>query len=152
MDGNAYPAERIIDGWENWYLGIPFINAMNATRVEVASYVGTGLCGANNPCSLTFSFPPKIVMLIGKADTADNTFSSFDLYSSSGSYNIIAFVDRMATEYTKRQGFGYFYTSSHYGKRSEDGKTISWYYSDSSVDAKFQYNSQNTEYFALAIG
>lgn len=32
-------------------------------KIQTGSYVGTGTYGANNPCSLTFKFAPKIVIV-----------------------------------------------------------------------------------------
>ena len=32
-------------------------------RIAIGSYVGTGLCGESNPCSLTFDFQPLMVFL-----------------------------------------------------------------------------------------
>ena len=32
-------------------------------RIQTGSYVGTGTYGANNPCSLTFNFIPKVFIL-----------------------------------------------------------------------------------------
>lgn len=37
----------------------------SGARIETGSYVGTGTYGANNPCSLSFSFEPRLVFITG---------------------------------------------------------------------------------------
>lgn len=38
------------------------------TRIETGSYVGTGTYGASNPCSLTFDFTPKYIVISGSSN------------------------------------------------------------------------------------
>ena len=33
-------------------------------KIQTGSYVGTGTYGASNPCSLTFDFEPKLILII----------------------------------------------------------------------------------------
>ena len=35
----------------------------SGAKIAVGSYVGTGTYGASNPCSLTFDFPPQLVVI-----------------------------------------------------------------------------------------
>ena len=48
------------DGYVYEYIGIPSVNLIQCTKIETGSYIGTGTVGVENPCSLTFSAPPKI--------------------------------------------------------------------------------------------
>lgn len=61
---NAYPDSGITSGIEYEYLGIPFENAVTAPKIELGSYNGTGTYGENNQNSLTFKFPPKLLIII----------------------------------------------------------------------------------------
>jgi hypothetical protein len=63
-DRDTYPDSGESGGYEWEYLGIPFENAVNAPMVEYGSYIGTGIYGTANPCRLTFSFEPKLVIII----------------------------------------------------------------------------------------
>lgn len=40
------------------------LSDLGIARIETGSYVGTGVYGASNPCSLTFGFVPKMVFII----------------------------------------------------------------------------------------
>lgn len=60
---SAYPDSGTSGGYEYEYLGIPFDNAVTASKIETGSYVGTEMYGASNPNTLTFGFKPKIVII-----------------------------------------------------------------------------------------
>lgn len=70
-DRNAYPDSGISDGYEYQYLGVPFENAVTAPAIETGSYVGTGTYGSANPCSLTFDFVPKLVIVSGQGNSSN---------------------------------------------------------------------------------
>ena len=38
------------------------------TRITTGSYIGTGTYGASNPCSLTFDFTPKYIVIYGSSN------------------------------------------------------------------------------------
>lgn len=124
--------------------------ATNHKRVEIVSYTGTGESGSASPCTLTFSFKPTIAMLIGKISVSERTFSPVLAEEYNNRRNTTVFIDQMTTEYVERHGFGYSYGTLIYGKRSEDGKTISWYYNGSGSE-DYQYNNNLYEYYVLAI-
>ncbi|WP_298020986.1 hypothetical protein, partial [uncultured Dysosmobacter sp.] len=46
-----------------------------AAKIQTGSYVGTGTYGESNPCSLTFDFSPKLVIIQNKAK-AGTTYNS----------------------------------------------------------------------------
>ena len=74
-------------------------------------------------------------------------------FFNTNAYQAIQPVGRYSTEYTKYHGFGYNYSDYGYfvyGKRSEDGKAISWY--NQSPTASHQFNENGIQYYYLAIG
>lgn len=93
--------------------------------ISMWSYTGTGTFGADNPCSLTFDFVPKLIIMLGGGAT--------DFRPRSEYYDAVVNMDVVTTTYTKGHGFcdnsdneGY----SCYGKKSADGKTFYWYSED----------------------
>lgn len=54
---------------------ISALGLTNAAKIATGSYVGTGTYGASNPCSLTFDFVPRFVLII--EDYQVITFSEF---------------------------------------------------------------------------
>lgn len=116
-------------------------------KIATGSYVGTGLFGVDNPCSITFPFVPIIAMM--------------PTYSTGGSNAdrwLVPFVD-LPTDYTMNKGF--FRTNGSnilgYGKKSPDGRTLYWYATtnlsnwESSVPLS-QHNILNYTYNWVAIG
>lgn len=95
-----------------------------ATKIQTGSYVGTGTSGVSNPCSLTFSFEPKMVCV--KKKTEDSP--------SSGTYFV--WVKGQTGGENSRLWF------------SANGDVFSWYGSSHS----YQLNTSNTEYHWVAIG
>lgn len=113
-------------------------------RVQVVSYVGTGTYGADNPCSLTFDFPPKVVMFLRGYKKGSNQFGF--LTASHNTDNKVVTPESLTTTYTRYNGFGGNFGS--YAKKSEDGKTIFWYNEDTST----QGNNSGYTYYFLALG
>lgn len=139
MKEGAWSAYDILHTGNRSALGIP--------KCVTGTYTGTGTYGADNPCSLTFDFAPKMVILLYSFDS-DGDFEA--LFGAYNTYHITMFGDALTTEYVEDAGFGASYeTQRMYGKRSEDGKTFSWYAKRS---AAFQYNVSGTTYTYLAIG
>nr|DAM52529.1 MAG TPA: hypothetical protein [Caudoviricetes sp.] len=119
-------------------------------RVQVVSYVGTGTYGADNPCSLTFDFAPKVVIFIDYVytDGANRGNHYVNNYS-----NIYYEMTRLSTKkltdvYKQSSGFG-AYNSQLYGKKTNGGKTITWY---AQSGADYQGNSAGYTYTYLGIG
>lgn len=113
-------------------------------RVQVVSYVGTGTYGSSNPCSLTFDFPPKVVMFLRGYKKGSTQFGH--LTASHSDDNKVVTPESLATTYTRYNGFGGPFGS--YAKKSEDGKTIFWYNEQPST----QGNDTGYTYYFLAIG
>lgn len=118
-------------------------------RVQVVSYVGTGTYGSSNPNSLTFDFPPKVVLFLYMQNFIGGYYSRFmhdaTSYFTSDRDNVIS--NTLSTEYKQKEGFGYVSIVQH-GKISEDKRTIYWYNNNPDNQA----NSQGWTYYYLGIG
>lgn len=136
-DRNAYPDSGISDGYEYKYLGIPFENAVSASRVAVVSYVGTGAYGSGKPNILTLDFAPKYLVL-------GAWFGSGKLgHTVNDSTPHLIPTNALSTSYVPFGGY-----SNAYFKKSADGKTITWY----GTSETYQLNFTGSTYYVLAIG
>ena len=140
----AIPAGTTIE-----YLGKLGDKAM----VQVVSYVGTGIYGSSNPNSVTANFPIKLLAVVAKALKNSNgnftTRIDFDNQHREDPFMIGA---ALTTDYTLGSGCGYkenVYNTS-YGKKSNDGKTFSWYTTGN--NAARQFNESGYTYTVLLIG
>lgn len=104
-------------------------------RVQVVSYVGTGTYGKNNPCSITAGFKIKAAIMM------------YHYIPSSGSLFMIP--NELSTNYTADIGFSEANANYSWGKKSADGKTLSWYGTRS---ASGQFNDSGYKYYVLCIG
>lgn len=117
-------------------------------RIATGSYTGTGTYGASNPCSLTFPFVPRLIMLLGYEDT-DGTWQPILGYNG-GSYHVNeVFADMLTTEYKEGLGFCGYSGSYCKGKRSVDSKTFYWY---SDRSAAYQRNVSGSIYHYMILG
>lgn len=98
-------------------------------KVQTGSYVGTGTYGANNPCSLTFDFAPKLVII----RKTDGNETGIFVYNSE-TYLVLGGVRDAAS-----------------GPYSQSNNTISWYY-EFEKTSREQLNEQNRTYVWVAIG
>lgn len=117
-------------------------NANTKVQMQIVSYVGTGVSGKNNPCSISFSFPPDVVIYIGNRSVNGGSFEFFQ--SIDNPYVLCSLLDASFStpEYL---AFGC------YAKISSDRKTISWYHYYSNNDNENQLNSANTNYYFMAL-
>jgi len=134
-------------------------------RIETGTYIGTGQSGADHPNSLTFSFPPTIVMFVGRRHKATNNSVAFLENFSVNSAFVIDMAD-LSTSYMQDGPYkslidGAYTRAYAYAKRSSNGRTLFWYIeerdsSDNSVittDRSYeQYNTAGEEYRYVAIG
>ena len=102
-------------------------------RVQVVSYVGTGTYGENNKNSLTFDFPPKI-LLIAMAQLYSNQTYTGILYPFVGYGSSLLGADR-----------GYVYSLLC----NRNGNSVSWWNKN---DYGNQLNVSGYKYTAIAIG
>ena len=99
-------------------------------KISYGSYTGTGEYGTAHPCSLTFSFEPKL-LIIG-------------LYNE-GQGDPVHFIKGNTAYFCRNVGG----TSGIHGTLSFQGNTVSWYSTDSE---KHQLNYSGWPYIYLAIG
>ena len=119
-------------------------HADTKAQIEVKSYIGTGTYGVSNPCSLTFSFVPDLVLILVSKRSTD--IYPVALRSDNMPYMISSIL---TTSYgISGSGFCIGSTSNGYGKKSPDGRTIYWY----SNSASSQLNHSGDEYFFVGIG
>lgn len=127
---------------------------VGARQMEIVSRAGTGTSGADNPCSITFSFAPEVVLIVGHLKDSH-------WHNGSGINKIaIMYIPVMPTVYTQHFGFNSTGSSSNsgvsYAKKSSDGKTISWYWifmgSSGADPVQAQFNLAGATYYFLAIG
>lgn len=128
--------------------------ANTKSRIESGYYTGTGSGGANSPNSLRFSFAPKLVMLTVDFLPGRPFLSYPPEWEYRGGKNAIWMIDTgpLPTEY--EYGFGFVantaYLNKSLGKKSVDGKIISWYSTESSVH--YQFNESGRQYYYIGIG
>lgn len=139
-DRNAYPDNATEGNLTYRYLGIPFDNAVKASRIETGTYVGTGLYGAENPNSLSFDFEPRVLIITGHA-----------LRSVNGHGTQTVIFQKPLTSYV------YGEDNDYGGTITEWGTTVSWWasYASSSHQSYGQYNQLNGadyNYNYIAIG
>ena len=128
--------------------------ANTKSRIESGYYTGTGSGGANSPNSLRFSFAPKLVMLTVEFTPGRPFLNYPPEWEYRGPKNAIWMIDTgpLPTEY--EYGFGFTSNAAilhkSLGKKSVDGKIISWYSSESS--AVYQFNENGRRYYYVGIG
>ena len=113
-------------------------------RVQVVSYVGTGTYGEANPCSLTFDFPPKILVRIVVGGPGYS-------YPNAMQYRYLGAIslNGMTAEYKNYAGLSEQDDDPYsWGKLTDLGKKISWY---NTHDANRQMNSSGIAYTILAL-
>lgn len=115
-------------------------------RVAFGSYVGTGTYGETNPNTLTFNFPPKVIMFHGKMRDAKNTTGNYPLFALCDSGSYMCSIGN---------------NTNTYGVMSVSGNTVSWY-TTNTYDANYeeyaplvpysQMNGAGETYYYVAIG
>lgn len=132
---------------------------LGMNRTQLASYVGTGTFGADNPCSLTFDFAPKVVIYVGRIVSHSNSQVGYesDAFNANAHFYNVIFCDGLNEEYVQYCGFferfaklNGGYDEYRYAKKSTDGMTIYWYTSLSNAD--IQLNTAGDTYHFIAIG
>ena len=111
--------------------------SMGNCRIVTGSYTGTGEYGSAHPNTLTFDFPPKLVVItVGDAHSV------------------------LLSPNTQAAGYHEAYTRYGMLKVTWSGNSVSWYvtgYYNGSLhstggDAEHQLNQSGTSYYYLAIG
>lgn len=105
-------------------------------RIETGSYVGTGTYGPKNPCSLTFDFTPKILLMHRGGTTA---------YTDSS--NCMVFVWNITNDFYIGS------TAVSHNRVTYSGNTISWYNDSDRLGSDLpQLNESGATYWYTAIG
>lgn len=136
---SAYPDSGEQDGYEYQYLGVPFENAVGASKIETGSYVGTGTYGSSNPNSLTFGFEPKVVFIHANGSSSYCQFYCFALTDVYSSFGYMGSVD------------GTMQTTDQY-RAKVSNNLLNWYYDGGASQALRQFNSTGFTYTYIAIG
>ena len=123
----------------------------------MGSYVGTGTYGANNPCSLTFDFAPKVVYI--------SQLTNIKVNYNSKEFTLFPYCIQMVNDapigsgaFTFNNSDVYYYeTGNSMVSCSFNDKTVSWYNFFISNDTYFneivnQMNNLGTTYHYIAIG
>lgn len=101
----------------------------DGVKIATGSYTGTGTYGSSNPCSLTFSFVPKLVMVQQENSGYFPSFRTFYGETTINGYQ------------------GYSATQPLDG--IWNNKTLSWY---SARSAEYQFNYNGRKYNYIAFG
>lgn len=113
-----------------------FNTANSKARIVTGNYVGTGTYGPKNPCSLTFDFTPKIVLMHmgGTHAYSDSTHCMVFVWNITNTFDVGSAGDsRNSVTYS--------------------GNTISWYNTTGNLaSAGAQLNGSGTTYWYTAIG
>lgn len=122
-------AVQVLDGVANLkrYAGAGW--SQIGAQIATGSYTGTGTYGSSNPCSLTFSFVPKLVMVQQENSGYFPSFRTFYGETTINGYQ------------------GYSATQPLDG--IWNNKTLSWY---SARSAEYQFNYNGRKYNYIAFG
>ena len=133
--------------WNNG--GSPAINATELQAMsntiykgtlyaEVVGYYGTGNSGADYPCSITFTYPVDVIIMVEYGDVGFNPLNE--------STNYAVVMAEEDTDYQQKHGFTNALSASR-GKRSSDNKTYYWYNSNASS----QYNNSGKHFMFIGF-
>ena len=124
------------------------------TRTQIGSYVGTGTYGSSSPNSLTFSFRPKILLLLGASGLHYSYITNYSNASVSVVGASLHYAIGSLMSLTSSYADGLFVAGGRtYAKFVDSTNTLSWYSTeDSSTSYNLQYNMNNTQYYWVAIG
>lgn len=110
-------------------------------KIQTGSYVGTGTYGASNPCSLTFDFSPKFLIMLNISTLQVSSGSvSFSTVFGNQADQSRCFIncDLLTNDFSNSDMGFTSSNSASFVKKSIDGKTISWY---STKDKYDQFNA-----------
>lgn len=128
------------------------INSINTAldgkaRIQTGSYVGTGTYGESNPCSLTFDFVPKWIIIIGR--WASNTAGN---YGFGGIIPAFGLTNAYTSSWICYNSFWINPQPSRLTYAKLVDKTVYWY-SESNADEQFNYNYfGELSYYYIAFG
>lgn len=121
---------------------------INAHKVQLVSYTGTGTYGAGNPCTIEAPFTLKLVFYLGRSnDTAGINGDRFDAVEGR-TVNVSSLSISYKTMTGFYPGLAYDQRTEAYARKSNN-KTLQWYNEGSSDK---QLNALGLTYYFLCIG
>lgn len=143
QERNTYPDNGESGDYYYSYLGIPFKNSIETTKLEIISYVGTGTYGESSPTTITFSSKPKLWGIFQQLTIEDEIRA--DTFP-----NILLWLDGITAD-----NFYIYYNSNPDNVKvsaSFSGTTVSFYCNNpSQSSANYQLNNSGVLYYAFAI-
>lgn len=147
FSGGIIGVERILHGYEGEYASgeregynYVYLGDMHSlfpgSKIAVGSYQGTGMYGATNPCTLTFDFTPKFLII--KINVVAENY---------GDPLLLCFWGKTTTIYFSKSSSAT--TSELKNTVTYTGNTISWY---NKTSASYQGNSSASAYHYIAVG
>jgi hypothetical protein len=134
------------------------LSNLKNSQMQIKTYVGSGGFSEDKPTSVSFDFAPDVVILLGFIQNSANakflapSNTSYTCYNT----NAVMISSLLTTEYKK--GFGFCGTGSStiienfsYAKKSDDGKTFSWYQSQYTENAHYHFGASNYTYYVLGL-
>lgn len=123
------------------------------------SYEGTGEDGAEHPNSLTFDFVPRVVEILGYAYTKNGSEVWVDCRRSTDLMYPVMLTERLTEAFVQGRGLQDARGTTvgdaanvAYGKKSADGKTVSWYTTGGTASWNAQFNQNGYRYYYSAMG
>lgn len=117
-----------------------------SNKLEIVSYDGNELYGVDNPCSVTFSFAPKVIIYLARASNGGSYPGA--IYDGPDDGWIVA-CEFLTESFQKYLGLSTPGNTSYgYGKTSSDKKRFIWYNTKS---ANAQLNASGFRYYFLGI-
>ena len=143
QERNTYPDNGESGDYYYSYLGIPFENSIETTKLEIISYVGTGTYGESSPTTITFSSKPKLWGIFQELNIADEI-------NAVPFPNILVWLDGITVG-----NFHIYYNSIPENttvQASFSGTTVSFYCNNVyQSSANYQLNNSGRLYYAFAI-
>lgn len=142
-----YTSSDIADIWSA-------LKNVGASQIVSGSYVGTGTYGPDHPCSLTFDFVPKLIVL---THYGESPYWHTPLIQDYSVWVMNTAVLGTSDPGDKGEWTGLGIGGSSVGPvgyKSADGKTVYWYNENSYAQAweKNQFNSPGVTYYYVALG
>lgn len=130
----------------------------NLSKIEFNTYKGSGTSGASAPNSITFSFAPKFVILLGYWDDVYEYFTPLFGYYGPQTYSYyfscVIPMAGLTTSYKSNLGFMYQQPTpgASYASKNSSGDTVYWYCTNSTLSGLTQCNDAQYTYYYVAIG
>ena len=146
-DRSAHPDQELANEIEYRYFGVPFKNAITGAKVATGYYTGTGACGSSNPCTLTFDFHPKMVIVYSGTHYSPYAYTAYTGSSFGSSHQVF---------YAGATNFGVYNGNLETTTFSLSGNTLTWYSAKGSTTDSYtpscQMNASGAIYRYIAIG